>query len=116
MDSDKPYSLRELDSSLLQEAGLPEVSYHGLWRAGRQGTAARNGQRVYLKLDRIGGRLYTKLNWIREYVDELRRADEEHFRPTAQAEPVSGKLKKARLSRREGRLTEAMRVAEEEGL
>lgn len=66
------------------------ISYQALWRWARQGVAARNGGKVRLKHVRVGGRLYTRQDWIDQFSKALADADAEHFDDAATA-PAHGR-------------------------
>ena len=46
-----------------------------LWRWCRRGLKVRDGRHVRLRHVRIGGRLYTTLDWIEEFGRQLAEAD-----------------------------------------
>lgn len=116
MDSKQFYRLSEISESVLLSAGLPPMSYFGLWRAGRYGTVARNGQRIHLLLDRSGGKLYTTLTRIRRYLDALNEADCEYFRTARRPNQSPNRQKKVHRCRRSKDLAEAERAAAQDGL
>ncbi len=45
------------------------------WRWARRGLAARDGSRVHLRHVRIGRRLFTREEWVREFTEELVERD-----------------------------------------
>lgn len=116
LDGDQMVQLSELDERSLQAVGLPPISYHRLWRAGRYGTVARDGRRIRLKLDRLGGKLYTTLNQIRSYIKCLNEADAQYFLISERPKGPSSKRVRPRPSSPSTRLEKALRTAAEEGL
>lgn len=46
-----------------------------LWRWCRRGLTSRDGRRVYLQHIRIGARIYTRLDWVEEFGNQLAEAD-----------------------------------------
>lgn len=58
---------------------LPGHSSGSLWRWCRKGVEARSGGRVRLRHVRLGGRLYTRADWVDAFGAELAAADEGHF-------------------------------------
>lgn len=54
-------------------------STNAFWRWERKGIKARSGERVKLRHVRIGGKIYTRPDWIEQFLNELADADAEHF-------------------------------------
>jgi len=50
-----------------------------IWRWCRKGVLSRAGQRVRLRHVRIGGKIFTKAEWLNEFGQSLAAADAEHF-------------------------------------
>jgi hypothetical protein len=61
-----------------------------IWRWCRKGCKARNGERVHLKHVRVGGKLYTTKEWADQFMADMAKHDQQHFRPEppAEAAPV----------------------------
>lgn len=116
MDRERLIPLRDFNEAILHKAGLPPIGYYTLWRAGRHGTVARTGQRIFLKVDRLGGKLYTSISNISRYIDELSSADREHFQTSAGTKPTTSQKINLKPKANQSRLESAMRIAEEEGL
>ena len=71
----------------IQYIGLSEAariapgrpSTNCLWRWCRRGVLSRGGERVRLRHVRIGGKIFTKAEWLDEFGQSLAAADAEHF-------------------------------------
>jgi len=50
-----------------------------LWRWCRKGVLARSGLRIRLEHVRIGGRIFTRPNWVEEFSQRLTAADVSYF-------------------------------------
>lgn len=50
-----------------------------LWRWCRRGVLARDGSRIRLEHVRVGGRVMTSLEWIREFSERLAESDAAYF-------------------------------------
>lgn len=61
----------------------PHYSYQMLWRWARRGVCAHNGERVRLEHERRGGRLYTSVEAIQRFGQNLAEADTEYFDESA---------------------------------
>ena len=57
--------------------GQPNTA--AVWRWARQGVKARSGDRVYLRHVRVGGRIFTRPDWLGEFFSATAQADAEHF-------------------------------------
>lgn len=65
---------------------IPErPSVNAVWRWARKGVLARGGDRVRLEHVRLGGRVYTTEQWVREFGVKLAKADAAHFDKTEEA-------------------------------
>lgn len=51
-----------------------------LWRWCRRGVLSRAGERVYLQHVRVGGKVYTRAEWLEDYGQTLAEADAAYFR------------------------------------
>lgn len=51
-----------------------------IWRWCRRGVLARSGERVHLQHVRIGGKVFTKAQWLDDFGRRLADADAEYFR------------------------------------
>ena len=93
--------IADLADHPLPEIGLPAMSYAQLWRIARNGTRARTGEVVRLRVSRIGGKLHTSRADIRAYLDELNAADNRHFARADNGTPSTNQPKpRPRLKRR----------------
>jgi hypothetical protein len=50
-----------------------------VWRWCRRGVKSRSGNRVHLQHIRIGGKIFTKAAWVRDFGRRLAEADVAHF-------------------------------------
>src|SRR5690242_16095034 len=50
-----------------------------IWRWCRKGVLSRNGQRVRLQHLRIGGKIFTRQQWLDEFGAQVAAADAEYF-------------------------------------
>lgn len=50
-----------------------------MWRWCRKGVLARSGERIRLEHVRIGGRIFTRPNWVEEFSQRLTAADVSYF-------------------------------------
>ena len=76
--------------------GAPEAAPDPatIWRWARHGVRARNGERVYLRTLRRGGRMYLRSSWLDCFFERLRAADMDHFHqcgPSSSPQSVSVK-------------------------
>lgn len=62
-----------LSQAARQVPGRPAAGT--LWRWCRRGLKVRDGRHIRLRHVRIGGRLYTTLDWIEEFGRQLAEAD-----------------------------------------
>jgi hypothetical protein len=70
-----------------------DPSYACIWRWCRRGCKARNGERVYLRSVRVGGKLYTTKQWAEQFLADLAAKDCERFKPQNQpSEPAPTEL------------------------
>lgn len=83
-----------------------KLSYNQIWRAARRGTRSRDGQRIFLKCERYGGKLYTSLAWLREHAMTVAKADQNYFEqqaaqqsPAQPLKPIPSKAKQSRGQR-----------------
>ncbi len=51
-----------------------------LWRWCRRGVLSRAGERVYLRHVRVGGKVFTRVEWIEDFGRTLAEADAAYFR------------------------------------
>ena len=76
----------ELDEhlTLSQAAKLApgRPSSNCLWRWCRRGVLSRAGERIYLQHVRVGGKVYTRVEWIENFARTLAAADNAYFRKT----------------------------------
>jgi hypothetical protein len=56
-----------------------DIGPAAVWRMARKGTLALDGTRVRLRHERIGRKIFTRPEWIEDYMAELNRADLLHF-------------------------------------
>ncbi len=99
-----------------------------VWRWGRKGIKARGGERVKLQHIRLGGRVYTRSDWLEEFGKRLAEADVAHFdaraetplppRDPAYGPPTGrrGRHKPKPAAIHQSRNAEIERALEEEGL
>ena len=85
-----------------------------IWRWCRKGVLSRSGQRVRLRHVRIGGKIFTKAEWLNEFGQRLAAADAEHFDlddapslPTPGRRPRTDGQRQAAIERAERELREA---------
>lgn len=71
--------------------GRPHAA--SLWRWSRLGVTTHSGQRVRLRVGRLGRRLYTKVEWIEEFARQCAELDAERWR--SEAPPQSAEHKRA---------------------
>jgi hypothetical protein len=64
------------------------TSANCIWRWCRKGVVARNGERVRLQHVRIGGKLFTKADWLAQFGQFLADADANYFRLDNSAQPM----------------------------
>jgi hypothetical protein len=70
-----------------------------IWRWCRKGVKARTGDVVKLRHVRAGGKVFTRADWLEQFLAELVATDQEHFdRP---AEPQAKPANARHLARRE---------------
>ena len=50
-----------------------------VWRWARQGVKARSGTRVFLRHVRVGGRIFTRPDWLGQFFAATAQADVQHF-------------------------------------
>ena len=50
-------------------------TYGTIWRWAQRGLTQRNGVRINLRSVRVGGRLYTTEQWLRQFFDQVAEAD-----------------------------------------
>ena len=50
-----------------------------LWRWARRGVLSRAGNRVFLKHVRVGGKMYTRKEWVDAFGEALAQADAAYF-------------------------------------
>lgn len=62
--------------------GKPHVSC--LWRWCRRGVQARSGERIRLEHRRLGGKIFTRLDWLEDFSRRLAEADAKYFDLTEQ--------------------------------
>ena len=96
----------ELDEhlTLSQAAKLApgQPSSNCVWRWCRRGVLSRTGERVYLQHVRVGGKMYTRAEWLEDFGRTLAEADAEYFRLTeddAVPPPARPSHRKARRER-----------------
>ncbi len=51
-----------------------------VWRWARKGVLARDGERVYLRVRRYGGCVFTTAMWLAEFAEAVTSADERYHR------------------------------------
>lgn len=54
-------------------------STNAMWRWCRRGVLSRGGERVRLRHVRVGGQLFTRLEWLEEFGAKLAEADARYF-------------------------------------
>lgn len=50
-----------------------------LWRWCRKGVLARNGERIFLRHMRVGGKIFTSRSWLNDFGNALAAADARYF-------------------------------------
>lgn len=70
-------SLLSLAEGAQHAPGRPTANC--LWRWCRRGVLARDGSRIRLQHVRVGGRVMTSVEWIREFGQRLSAADAAYF-------------------------------------
>lgn len=87
-----------------------------VWRWCRRGVLSRTGERVYLQHVRVGGKLYTRAEWLEDFGQTLAEADAGHFRRNEDdAEPPPAPSRpKRRRQRFEQHRRESMESANQE--
>lgn len=83
-----------------------------IWRWCRKGVLARGGERIRMQHVRIGGKLFTKAQWVIEFGQALAAADASYFnlvKPAIQvpAKPHTTKQRQASIDRARRELQEA---------
>jgi len=73
-----------------------------LWRWCRRGVLSRGGERVRLEHRRIGGKIFTALNWLEEFGRQLAEADTQYF-DLCQKAAAEAVAREPRISRRRRR-------------
>lgn len=91
-----------------------------VWRWCRRGVLSRAGERVYLQHIRVGGKVFTRADWLEEFGRTLAQADRAHFRPaegdaTPSATPCKRRRERFEQHRREA-IEQANRELEDAGL
>lgn len=87
-------------------------SANAVWRWCRRGLRARGADRVRLRHIRVGGRIYTRPEWLDAFFEQLAEADAAHF---AEAEASLIRPRKQELSG-EGCTPNQLRALEADGL
>lgn len=75
-----------LSQAAKEAPGRP--SSNAVWRWCRRGVISRNGERVYLRHIRVGGKVLTRSEWVAEFGEKLAEADRRYF--SAQQEAAAG--------------------------
>ncbi len=83
-----------------------------MWRWCRKGVLARSGERIRLEHVRIGGRIFTRPNWVDEFSHRLTAADVSYFDAReAAAKELPGRDPRFDPPRRHRRLRQPARAA-----
>jgi hypothetical protein len=87
-----------------------------VWRWCRRGLSSRAGERVYLQHVRVGGKIYTRTQWLDQFWRTLADADVQHFRLKEEALPVPAptSLRKVRRERFDQHRRESIATADRE--
>lgn len=93
-------------------------SPHCLWRWCRQGVKSRAGERIRLRHVRIGGKIFTKTEWVEEFGLRLAEADAKHFDLGEHelSTPKVTRLRSPGEAQRQAHLEKVERELEEAGL
>lgn len=78
MSSNEYMTLEQAVELMSQRLGTP-VTYQQVYRWVRLGTRGRDGTTHKIKHVRAGHRVYTKQQWIDDYMNALAAADDAHF-------------------------------------
>lgn len=93
-----------------------------LWRWCRRGVLSRAGDRVYLQHVRVGGKVYTRTEWLEDFGRTLAGADAAYFRQDEdgalpQPTPSRPKRRRQRFEQHRRRtIDQATRELEDAGL
>lgn len=115
-----PNEIITLDEATKNTPGRP--SAHCLWRWCRKGVLSRGGERIRLEHVRIGGKIYTKLQWLEEFGRKLAESDTQYFNlcEAAAAEAVANTPRRRRTAaheeQRRKHLEEVERELDEAGI
>ncbi len=90
-----PPAMHERDEllSLAQAAKIVpgRPSANCVWRWCRRGVMSRAGERIYLQHVRVGGKVYTRAEWLQHFGRALAEADAAYFRQSdSEACPIPG--------------------------
>ena len=87
-----------------------------IWRWCRKGVLARNGERIRLQHVRIGGKIYTSSESLRDFGLRLADADVRHFELDVSPSPSSPHKCKGTDRQREAAIEHAERELRERGV
>src|SRR5262249_1607702 len=90
-----------------------------LWRWCRKGVLARSGERIKLQHIRMGGKIFTQEQWVREFGERLAEADAAYLcqhDAGGNAQPETGRLPNPEASRHRTHLEQVDRELQEAGL
>jgi hypothetical protein len=104
-----PNELVTLTQAAKLAPGRP--STNAMWRWCRKGIQSRGGDRIRLEHVRLGGRVYTRADWIIAFGKKLAEADAAHFDARAGGgastdQPVPASARRAHLDQIERELAE----------
>lgn len=85
-----------------------------LWRWCRRGVLSRAGDRVYLQHIRVGGKVYTRAQWLEDFGRTLAEADVEYFRLKEDALPPPTRSRHKGRERFEQHRRESIKSATQE--
>jgi hypothetical protein len=93
-----------------------------MWRWCRRGVLARTGDRIRLEHVRVGGKLFTRPEWVQDFGHRLAQADARYFdreeakRPEVPAKPAHRIVRPQKSNHQADLLAEVNRQLDEAGL
>jgi hypothetical protein len=72
-----PEELLTLTQAAKAAPGRPSVN--AVWRWCRKGVLSRSGENIRLQHVRVGSKIFTTATWMKEFGEQLARADTAHF-------------------------------------
>jgi hypothetical protein len=76
---EKDVDSRFLTLSQASKLAPGRPSTNCLWRWCRHGVRSRSGERVKLRHVRMGGKIFTSVEWLEEFGEHLAQSDSQHF-------------------------------------